>query len=127
MTNVWVCAVSRIFIFCIVMLCGSVILCNPNYAMCLSDRLWETSGYRFEHSEQHVTIIMTQMRGHIIIICYCSADVRLVCGFQISIILMGRGWRMINAFKFEFNLILKIILNLTNLEMESRSMIIRKV
>ena len=71
--------------------------------------------------------VMTQMRGHIIIICYCSADVRLVCGFQIYLILMGRGWRMINAFKFEFNLILKIILNLTNLEMESRSMIIRKV
>ena len=68
-----------------------------------------------------------ETRGHIIIICYCSADVRLVCGFQISIILMDRGWRMINAFKFEFNLILKIILNLTNLEMESRSMIIRKV
>lgn len=70
--------------------------------------------------------IMTQMRGHIIIICYCSADVRLVCGFQISI-LVDRGRRMIKAFKFEFNLILKIILNLTNLEMESRSMIIRKV
>ena len=63
------------------MLCGSVILCNPNYAMCLSDRLWETSGYRLEHSgatcDDYYDSDERSHYHYLLLQCRCAPSVRI--------------------------------------------------